>query len=265
MPPKEFQVQTADGMTWHVEQSGSGSAPHIIFIPSGEGDCQSFRKITALLSPSFTVTTFDMPGFSRSVPAPHAFDNMGPYVVANQIIGLMDKLEIASATIFGSSSGGIFAMALLQEHEKRVERIIVHEIPMTVLKNLKDWAAWPESENPKIVQNCQGLFLDGINEDKEAWLGLGDEYHKRLEKNFIVWIRNYSPCVDEMRWNSEELKRLKAKINWTLGGQMPMARFFSNVVLATEVGIPIKVLDCKHFPHVSIPEVLAEYVRECCK
>jgi hypothetical protein len=44
-----------------------------------------------------------------------------------------------------------------------------------------------------------------------------------------------------------------------------MARFFSNVVLAAEVGIPIKVLDCKHFPHVSIPKVLAEYVRECCK
>jgi hypothetical protein len=41
--------------------------------------------------------------------------------------------------------------------------------------------------------------------------------------------------------------------------------FFSNVVLATEVGIPIKVLDYKHFLHVSIPEVLAEYVRERCK
>ena len=117
-------------------------------------------------------------------------------------------------------------MALLQEHEKRVERIIVHEIPMTEFKSLKDWAAWPESENPKIVQICQGLFLDGMNEDKEAWLGLGEEYHKRLEKNFIVWVKNYSPCVAEMRWDRAELKRLKAKINWTLGGQMPMARFF---------------------------------------
>jgi hypothetical protein len=72
--------------------------------------------------------------------------------------------------------------------------------------------------------------------------------------------------VDEMRWDREELKRLKEKINWTLGGQMPRFIFiFSNVVLATEVGIPIKVLDYKHFLHVSIPEVLAEYVRERCK
>jgi pimeloyl-ACP methyl ester carboxylesterase len=140
MAPKEIQVKTDDGMTWHVEQSGSGSAPQIIFIPSGEGDCHSFQKIAGLLSPTFTVTTFDMPGFSRSVPAPHAFDNLSPYLIAKQIIGLMDKLSIPTATIYGSSSGGIVAMVLLQEYETRVERIIVHEIPMTVLDNLKDWA-----------------------------------------------------------------------------------------------------------------------------
>jgi len=265
MALKEFQVQTEDGMTWHVEQSGSGSAPHILMIPSGEGDCHSFRKVAALLASTFTVTAFDMPGFSRSVPAPHAFDNITTYTVANQIIGLMDKLSIPSATIYGSSSGGCFAVAMLQEHEKRVERIIVHEIPMTVLKNLKDWAAWPESENPKIVEICQHVFLDGMNEDKEAWLGLGEEYHKRLEKNFIVWVKNYSPCVEALRWDKEELKRLKGKIHWTLGGQMPMAMFFENVVLTTEVGIRIKLLDCKHFPYVSIPGVLAEYIHQCCK
>jgi hypothetical protein len=41
-----------------------------------------------------------------------------------------------------------------------------------------------------------------------------------------VWVKNYSPCVDKMRWDREELKRLKVKINWTLGGQMPMAKVF---------------------------------------
>jgi pimeloyl-ACP methyl ester carboxylesterase len=206
-----------------------------------------------------------MPGFSRSVPAPHAFDNLSPYLIAKQIIGLMDELSIPTATIYGSSSGGIVAMALLQEHEKRVERIIVHEIPMTVLDSLKDWAKWPESENPKIVGICQGIFLNGMNEDKEAWIGLGEEFHKRLETNFITWVKNYVPVVDEMRWDKEELKRIKGKVNWTLGGQMPMAMFFDNVVLTTEVGIKIKVLNCKHFPYVSIPEVLAEYIRDCCK
>ena len=155
-------------MTWHVEQSGSGVAPHIICIPSSEGDCHSFHKLAPLLSSAFTVTTFDMPGFSRSVPAPHAFDNLFSYVIANQVIGLMDKLSILTATIYGSSSGGNVALAMLQEHEKRLERIIVHEIPMHVLASLRDWAAWPASDDPKIVALCQGVFLNGMNEDKDA-------------------------------------------------------------------------------------------------
>jgi alpha/beta hydrolase fold len=265
MSKKVFKVETEDGINWHVEQSGSGSAPHILFVPSGEGDCHSFGKVAELLSTAFTVTTFDMPGFSRSIPAPHAFDNLSPYVIANQIVGLMDKLSIQTATIYGSSSGGVVATALLQEHADRVERIIGNEMPMTVLKNLKDWAVWPESENPKIVEICKPIFLNGMNENKEAWIGLGEEYHKRLEKNYVTWVRNYSPVVEKMRWGKEELTKVKGKINWSLGGQMPMAMFFDNVVLATELGIKIKLLDCKHFPYVSIPEVLAEYIKECCK
>jgi pimeloyl-ACP methyl ester carboxylesterase len=265
MSLKEFQVQTDDGMTWHVEQSGSGVAPHIICIPSGEGDCHSFHKLAPLLSSAFTVITFDMPGFSRSIPAPHAFDNLSPYVIANQVIGLMDKLSIPTATIYGSSSGGNIALAMLQEHEKHVERIIVHEVPMHVLESMRDWATWPASEDPKIVALCQGVFLNGMNEDKDAWIGLGEEYHKRLEKNYVTWGKNYIPVVEKTRWEKEELKRLAKKVNWTLGGQMQLAWFFDNVVLCTEVGIKIKVLDSKHFPYVSIPEVVAEYIKECCK
>lgn len=265
MPQKVFKVETEDGISWHVEQSGSGSAPHILFIPSGEGDCHSFYKVAELLSPTFTVTTFDMPGFSRSIPAPHALDNLTPYLIAKQILGLMDKLSIPTATFYGSSSGGVVATAMLQEHEERVERIIVHEMPMVTLKNLKDWALWPESENPKIVEICKSIFLNGMNENTEAWLGLGEKYHKRLEKNYVTWVRNYAPVVEEMRWGKEELEKIKGKIHWTLGGQMPLAMFYNNVVLATELGIKIKVLDCKHFAYVSIPELLAKYIKECCK
>jgi pimeloyl-ACP methyl ester carboxylesterase len=186
-------------------------------------------------------------------------------VIANQVIGLMDKLSIVTATIYGSSSGGNVALAMLQEHEKRVERIIVHEIPMHVLASLRDWAAWPASEDPKIVALCQGVFLNGMNEDKDAWIGLGEEYHQRLEKNYVTWAKNYIPVVEKTRWEKEELKRLANKVNWTLGGQMPLTWFFDNVVLCTEVGIKIKVLDSKHFPYVSIPEAVAEYIKQCCK
>jgi pimeloyl-ACP methyl ester carboxylesterase len=260
--PHISQIQTDDGNSWHVEQNGSG--PHIIFIPSGEGDCHSFQKIAKILAPTFTVTSFDMPDCSRSVPFPTSFKDLTSYVIANQIISLMDKLAIPTATIYGSSSGGIAAFALLQEHANRVEQIIVHEIPMVCLPNLKTWSTLPDSESPRVVGICKDIFANSMNEDKAAWDGLGEEFHKRLETNFIVWVRNYPPVVDEMRWDKEELKRIKGKVSWTLGAQMPMGMFFYNVVLATEVGIPIKVLECKHFPYVSIPGVLAECIKGCC-
>lgn len=61
------------------------------------------------------------------------------------------------------------------------------------------------------------------------------------------------------------VEQIAWKAYWTLGGQMPLKMFFDSVVLATKAGIPIKVFDWKHFPHVTIPQVLAEYIRECCK
>ena len=113
------RVATNDGISWYIEQSGSG--PHIVLIPSGEGDCHSFRGLAKVLSPSFTVTTFDMPGFSRST-APHsALENLTPAKGAEQIIALLDKLHITGAIFYGSSSGGLFALALLQNYQERVE------------------------------------------------------------------------------------------------------------------------------------------------
>ncbi|KAE8444788.1 hypothetical protein EG329_014248 [Mollisiaceae sp. DMI_Dod_QoI] len=255
------QVQTNDGISWHVEQSGSG--PHILLIPSGEGDCHCFTKLANLLSPNFTVTAFDLPCFSRTI-APHStVENLSPYKIADQIVSLMDKLSIPSATVFGSSSGGIIAMAMLSKYDERVTRAIIHEVPLHVIPGLKAQAEAPVSENPKIIAFYKDVFANVMNEDKASWEALGEDYHERLEKNFITWVKNYSPVVDEMKWDKEELKAKSGRVNWTLGGLMPLSWFWENVVLATEVGIKIDVLNCKHFPQVSIPEVLAEYIRKC--
>jgi hypothetical protein len=37
--------------------------------------------------------------------------------------------------------------------------------------------------------------------------------------------------------------------------------FFENVVLAVKSGCPISLLNCKHFPQVSAPGMLAEHIR----
>jgi hypothetical protein len=37
--------------------------------------------------------------------------------------------------------------------------------------------------------------------------------------------------------------------------------FFSNVQLAASLGIPLGLLPGKHFPQVSIPDLLADHIR----
>lgn len=104
-----------------------------------------------------------------------------------------------------------------------------------------------------------------MNEDVVAWEGLGPEYHARLAKNYITWVRNYCPAVADFVWDKEKIGKVKERIYWSLGALMPMGVFFDNVVLCTEVGIRMKLLQSKHFPQVSIPGALAEYVKSCCE
>lgn len=49
----------------------------------------------------------------------------------------------------------------------------------------------------------------------------------------------------------EGLMAKKERVFWSVGGLMPMFWFFDNVVLCTEVGIRLEMLDCKHFPQVT--------------
>lgn len=241
--PRISQVNTEDGISWYVEQYGStSSTPHILLIPSGEGDCTVYSKTATALSPQFTVTTFDLPCLSRTI-APFsaiAAETLTPYKIADQIILLMDKLQIPTASIFGSSSGGNIGVAMISKYSERVEKLLIHEVPFQVMDGIQAWVSAPESEDANTVKICQHVFAHEMNEDLAAWEALGEEYHKRLERNFPVWYRNYTPVVEKLVWDREDLRGKRERIFWSVGGLMPMSWFFMNVVFAVSVGIEIE-------------------------
>jgi pimeloyl-ACP methyl ester carboxylesterase len=250
-----FNIETEDGIFWYCEKRGQG--PNLILIPSGEGDCSSFAKVATELSDSFTVTTFDMPGMSRSTCPPSALEDITPFKLAKQIIGLMDKLNVATATIYGCSSGGCAALALLANHSERVTSVMVHETPLNRSPQLEKLCALPDD---KIVSICRNIFSNVFNEDTAAWEALGPEFHSRLEKNYVTWVRKYVAWTP-LEVEKEELTR--KPLFWTVGGLTPMGNFFGNVVTATNAGVEISLLPCKHFPQVSIPEKFVEHVKSC--
>lgn len=169
----------------------------------------------------------------------------------------MDKLSIESAHVYGCSSGGAAVLGLVADHPTRVLSAIVHEVPMG---NFEQVEALCQLEDSAIVETCREIFSTVMCEDKAAWEALGPEYHARLDKNYVTWIRKYVGRIEKSSLTEKELRQ--RPIAWTVGSLNPMGFFFENVLTAVRADVPISLLPCKHFPQVTIPEKLADHIRE---
>jgi hypothetical protein len=152
------------------------------------------------------------------------------------------------------------ALSLVADHSSMVRNAVVHEVPLPP-GTRSDLVTLTDAE---IVRTCKDQFRNDLNENAAAWDGLGEAFHRRLERNYITWVRRYVAAGRVRRsFTNEELRR--RPVTWTIGGLTPAARFFSNVVTAHAAGIAIGLLMCRHFPQVSIPEVLADHIRKAAR
>jgi len=274
------RIDTPDGISWHIEtfRSSSNSSKaqaqeYIVLIPSGEGDCHNLTTVAKLLSsnPAYHVLTFDMPGFSRTSAPVSAYTNVAPKLLADQIMGLLDKLDIQRASFFGCSSGGSATLALCELYPSRVKCGIAHEVPFElppILKDLKEL-----QDDKEITTACQEIFSKGfieqdVNDGTKKWEELGPEYHARLAKNYPVWVRGYLSIVDYPPPSPQALQQ--RPLFWTVGALNPGAKqgggaWGSNFRVAKEAGLKVNVerLQCLHFPSVTVPKELSEWIGEC--
>ena len=175
-----------------------------MLIPSGEGDCGSFDKVAASLSGEFTVLTFDMPGFSRSSDPPD-FGNYSMDRAASEVAALVRALGLGPATFYGCSSGGQVALRLAAEHPDLVRNVVIHEVPLAVTGAILELTKLADHE---IVRACQDIFRNQMNENADAWDALGEAFHKRLERNYVTWVRRYVGQERIFRpFTAEELQR----------------------------------------------------------
>ena len=252
--PTTHRVKSKDGIDWYCERRGSG--PDVILIPSGEGDCESFSKVAALLANSFTVTTFDMPGMSRTTAPESAMESISPSKLAAQVVGVLDELSIDKATFWGCSSGGLAALALAAEYPDRVRNVVVHEVP--VGRPDSSMPPLQKMDDEAIVEACQHMFSTVFCEDAEKWHGMGPAYHDRLKKNYVTWTRTYYSLTNRSFTNEELTRR---PVRWTIGALTPAGRFYQNVVDGYAAGIPVGLLPSMHFPQITVPEALAEHIK----
>lgn len=275
-----LEVATPDGISWHVKRFHESSAPavqdpkYIILIPSGEGDSDNLISTAAricAISPKSVVIAVDTPGFSRSKAPASAYASITPSLVAGQIVTLMDTLSIPTASFWGSSSAGGAVLALTTLYPERVDCAMAHEVPLAAPP---PFVAMKTQSDAAIQEYCRTTFASGVEEEndgKEKWMALGEEYHKRLDINAVVWMRHvvgfYEPATMELisKHNFAGLKQ--RPLYWTVGGlsDLDSPLWKPNFEVAENIGLKINTdsLRSKHFPQVTIPERLAAWIVGC--
>ncbi|KIW86608.1 uncharacterized protein Z519_12792 [Cladophialophora bantiana CBS 173.52] len=259
MAPERLRstILTKDGINWYYEQEGSG--PDVVLIPDGLGDCQMFDKPMSIIGSSgFKVTTFDMPGMSRSSSAPpETYQDVTGQKLANYIVTVMDQLGIKTASVWGCSSGASTVLALCSGFPERVRNGMPHEVPTANPENLQNI----HDADPATISRDMAAVSRAMSANEEAWDALGPEVHERLRDNYVRWAYGYPRTIPgSAATKTEDLH--KVPIDWTVGAAGPTQVFFENVVIATRESIPIKTLPGFHFPYVSHPEAFAKYVVE---
>ena len=115
----------------------TGRGPLLVLIPGANGEGSIFKFIAGYLASRYTVCTYARRRYAPSKlqgPPPQCSDPSSLITDANDAAALISHLSpLTPALVFGTSSGAIVALTLLQMFPEKVKRMIAHEPPLTRL------------------------------------------------------------------------------------------------------------------------------------
>ena len=133
-----MSILEVPGAQLYYETHGSG--PLMIMVPGANGVADGFRMVTEYLAARYTVAIYDRRGFSRSrLDGPQDYD-CRPDTDADDVRRLIEHLSGEPATVFGASSGGVVALAVLTRHPTAVRTLVPFEPP--AVRQLPDGQKW---------------------------------------------------------------------------------------------------------------------------
>ena len=148
------------------------------------GDGGHFDALADLLADEFTVVSYDRRGNGRS-PVPADWRTTAPEEQADDAAALLNALGTGPAAVFGTSSGGNFALCLTVRHPGSVRGAILHEPGLYALVDDFDAVRAPvralveeamEVGGPPAAVERFWCYMAG----DDAWDGLAPELRERL-------------------------------------------------------------------------------------
>jgi pimeloyl-ACP methyl ester carboxylesterase len=150
--PEIGRTVDAAGTATNYLEAGEG-APVVLVHGSGPGVTAyaNWRLTMPALARDFRVIAPDMAGFGAS-------EKTGEYSLdrwVDQLVGFLDALGLAKASVVGNSFGGALALAVAARHPERVDRMVLMGsvgVPFPITEGLdRVWGYEPGVEEMKHV------------------------------------------------------------------------------------------------------------------
>src|SRR5579864_223547 len=160
-----------EGICIAYEESGPQDGPVVVFSHGFLMDGEMFLPNVENLQDVFRCIVWDQRGFGATGPTNRAFSYWDS---ARDLIGLLDHLEIASASLVGMSQGGFVSMraALLEPDRFRALALIATRSDlddMSVTDSFEQLKAeWTRSGAANVAGNL-AAFLLGPDYESSAW------------------------------------------------------------------------------------------------
>jgi pimeloyl-ACP methyl ester carboxylesterase len=241
-----------------------GAGPPLLLIMGATGDGGVFERFADLLAEDFIVVTYDRRGNGRS-PRPAVWATTSPEEQADDAAALLDALGLAPAAVFGTSSGGIFALAMLIRHRQAVRAAILHEPALFTLFDdpeearntvTKAVTAGMEAGGPLVALE---RFIRLVAGDTN-WEQLDPTVRERMRASAGTYFGNEIGKFDTYLPDDETLLSIAVPVHVLVGeDSLP---YFAQAAgrLAARLQICITRVSGTHFGYLDHPAELAQTV-----
>jgi pimeloyl-ACP methyl ester carboxylesterase len=231
-PPISGTAEVNGAAIWYAMY---GSGLPVVMLHGGLANSNYWGNQVPVLAQNYQVIVIDSRGHGRSTrsAAPYGYELM-----ASDVLGVMDKLNIRKAAIVGWSDGAIIGLSLAMNHPDRVGRLFAFAANSDP-SGVKD-----VDKSPVFTQ-----FIARGEKEYEALSPTPKGYKQFVEEISAMWAK-------QPNWTKADLERIKVP-TWIVDADHDEAIYRTNIELMADTipdaGLLIQP-EVSHFSMLQAPD-----------